>query len=349
VAAALAGHQRLALQELWTGLTPRERLLAGMMIGGIFAAPALFEGPTIWREGLLWPVPVLMLLAVTPASARAWLAWTLAAAWVGALVAGPAAVGMILVLVFGATWLLALGAAYFAFTGDPYGLPGWWAARRLILGVTGAVLPAAGIAATVWILWPPSGLHPSIAPVPAGDQVLSPAEARSRLTQQIDPLELASLLWDGLVALVLIFLLFCFMLLMRRLLKRSKPGRFAPDVLPGQAARLEYRPRPARRRPRLDGLRGQIVALWGLWAKSMGQEGLGPNPAETAREHAGRLDRQSPQATPPSEMTALLEQAHYGPLEPTRQDVTQMRRLIEEELSRQSLRLSIGAPPLDPE
>ena len=343
VAAAIARGQRVALGELLAGLLPRERILMGLLFGAIFLAPVLRDGAVVLLDGFLWVAPFMLLVAVTAQRARVFLAWTMAGAWMAALPIAHEPSALALGLGFGVAWLAALGAIHVAWTAEPHGLTGWWPAYRLAAGVA-RVLPGALLAGvTAWLLWPVGGLHPHV-PF-AGIALPSPRPGQA---QPLDPIDMVRLVWSSILALVMIIALMWFVLAMRRLLSR-RGGTAAPAAtLPGQSVRMEYRAAPPPpMRPVLGGRRGRIVELWGRWADALGREVAIRRDGETAREFAGRLARNTPEAEPDAAMTELLERAHYAPAEPEEADTERMRRMVSEELSRQSLRRQVPIEPIE--
>ena len=337
--AFVARRNRLAFQELATGLLPRERIVLGLIVAGFFLGPAISTGPLVLVDGFLWALPLLIFFAVTPLLARLCLAWCLGGAWMAAAtLTMPGPLPLLLVILFGGTWLLAVGAAHFAFTGDTYGLRGWWAIRRLGVSVLPATFAAILAALAVGRLWPPPGLHE-----PLNWRGLGSAEVRHRA---VGELELSRLMWQIAAAVIMVVALFWLMLVLRRLLLKRRRARVKLDILPGQTARLEYRAAPPPPPvPELPGLRGRIVQLWSRWAAAMGAEDFTRRPGETAREFAARVQATGRDAQPPPELTELFEAAHYGEMEPDARDLDRMRSLVQEELSRQSLRRQA---PLDP-
>ena len=347
-AALMTGSFRAIIHDLLIDLTPRERILSGVMVFVVFLLPALVEEPRVIPDGFLWATPLLLLLAVRPVLARGFLAWTLVGAFCAAREIGGED-GLVLILIFGSTWVLALGASHFTFTGDPHGLSGWRPIRGIARNALTAGIPAALATVVAWLVWPGGGLPWSRSEVAPSGAV---ADQQRQLSERIERIDLLALIWQSAVALLILVIVFIGLLYLRKLwLRRLRQHNDQPDMLQGQVAQLEYRQRLARPpAPRLVGLRGRIVRLWSRWAGALEREGLGRREGETAADFARRLDHEKPEAAPPEDLTLWLERAHYGPDEPTQADVEAMRDWVHHELSRQSLRRqapmeSIDDPP----
>ncbi|MCL5269965.1 MAG: DUF4129 domain-containing protein [bacterium] len=335
VAVLVAASSRLLIHDVLVGLTPRERLFLGLIHAMIFMLPAFSRDAHVIPSGFLWATPGLLALAATPSMARRCLAWTLAGAWMALL--NPALEqGRMLLLPagFAVSWLAGLGAVHFAFTGEPYGLAGWWPVRRVVRNALLTSIPALATAAGMWWFWPRGR-----ASVVGGADSLAAASPPRRLVDQIDFMDWLTLVWRGAVTLGITFLLFVVLLYFRRLWHRSARVNVDAGLMPGQVARVEYRRAPRKPpAPRLAGMRGRIVELWGQWAAALGHEGLARRPGETARQFARRLADENLDAAPPEAMTELLERAHYDKAAPDAADLERMREFVQAELSRQSLR-----------
>lgn len=343
LAAALACQQRLPLQDLLSGMMPRERVLFSMLLVAVMFSPAFTDGHYVLVDGWLWISAPLLLLAVTPIMTRIYLACILAGAWMAAGVSPHEPWQLALVLAFGLSWLASIGAAHFAHVGAPHGLAGWWPIYRLVVSVLQAALPAVAAAVALWLVWPATGLHKPIRNVRAAELLAPPPGS----PHSVAPLEIATLLWQLFFLLLMIIWMIWIMLYIRRLFGRRSGETPLIDLLPEQSARMEYRAAPPRKaKPALGGRRGQIVALWRRWSDAMGSETAARREAETAREFTERLTRENPVTDPGPEMTQLLEQAHYAQAEPTDEDLERMRQAVETELSRQSLRRQIPQQPL---
>lgn len=343
VIAILACNQRLPLQDLLAGLLPRERLMLTILIGGVMLGPSMTDEHRVLIDGWLWAAPILLLLAVTPIVTRIFLAMMLLGAWFAAANSAREQYQLALLLVFGVSWLFAIGAAHFAYTGDPHGLGGWWPLWRLFVSVFQAALPAAIAAVAIWLIWPATGLHSAYRGIRAID-VIAPGAAR---VGKVPPIDIATLIWEIFLACIMIFWMLWIMLYLRRLFGRRASAAPMLDLMPEQSARMEYRaPTPDKPRPELGGARGQIVALWRKWSEAMAREAAARHEGETAREFTGRVSADLPTADPNPEITRLLEQAHYSPDEPGEAEIERMRLMVESELSRQSLRRQ--SPP-DPD
>lgn len=344
VMAVLSCNQRLALQDLLAGLLPRERLLLAVLLVGVMLGPSLTEDCHVLIDGWLWVAPLLLLLAVTPVMARIYLGVTLLGAWMTAGGGGREPCELALLLVFGVCWLAAIGAVHFAHTGDPHGLAGWWPLWRLLVSVLQAALPAVVAAAAIWWIWPATGLHRAYVGIRLVD-VVAPGPARAG---RVPDFEIVTLIWQLFLACLMIFWMVWVMLYLRRLFAKRSGAAPGLDLMPEQSARMEYRAAPpSRPRPTLGGARGQIVALWRRWSEAMGREAAVRRDGETARDFTRRLGSELPAAEPGPEMTRLLERAHYSPDGPDSDDVERMRRIVETELSRQSLRRQVPPEPLD--
>ncbi|HOE97489.1 MAG TPA: DUF4129 domain-containing protein [Candidatus Sumerlaeota bacterium] len=330
----LAARNRIEMHDLLVGLSVKERLVPLVFTLVFFLTPMFPESTQVLRHGFLWATPFLLLLAATPSMTRRLLAWMLAGAWFCAGGVGGAA-GAALVLGFAAAWLLALGATHFAYLGDPHGLGGWWPARRLARNTVLTALPALLAAVVVWWAWPQRMRRGGGATDAAGPG----APPGARPTPAMDGFDAAEFVYRGVLGILAIIALVILMVLLRRFFRRRLRVRMEGDFLPGQIGQLEQRPlEDAPARPRLSGLRGRIVGQWARWARAMGREVEGRRAGESAAEFAARLARENSAAAPPAELTALLERAHYGETEPAPADAETMRRLVQEELSRQSLR-----------
>jgi len=323
-------------------LLPRERIALAVLIGCLFLMPGVTPRATILPYGFLWAAPALAALAVRPAAARRLLAWMLAGAWFAALGA-PGWGGVALAAAFGVSWLAALGATHFVFTGESYGLGGAWPILRLLRAVAG-VLPPAALAGAGG-LWVWRALGPSRWPAPGTPRGLDRPE-QHWAWERIGAYDLLDLIWRGAVTMLMVFVAFVILLYMRKRWLQMRGGGHPPEILPGQAARLEYEALPAPPPPpRLPGRRGLVAGLWGRWEEAMRLAAPPRAPGETAAQFAARLDR--PAAGEIQQITELLERAHYGPREPGPEDLARMRRLVEAERSRVSLERGIPFDPLD--
>lgn len=343
--ASLACHQRLPLQDLLSGLLPRERVLLSMVIAAVMFWPAMFREKRVLIDGFLWVAGPLLFLSVTPIMTRVYLGCVLAGAWMSAAMSGHEPWHLAIILIFGLSWLFAIGAVHFAYVGDPHGLAGWWPIYRLFVSVAQAALPAIAAAGAIWLIWPATGLHEPYTAVHWSDFVAPHAPARPQ--GEVPTLQLATLIWQMLVAGLSLVWLIWIMMYLRKLLGKRSSGQPLVDLMPEQSARMEYRAAtPPKPRPKLGGTRGQIVALWRRWCEAMGREATERRDGETAREFTERINAELPAANPGAEMTKLLEQAHYAAEEPSGQDLEQMRLIVEAELSRQSLRKQIPQEPI---
>ena len=233
LAATAACRLRRLLHDLLIVLSPREQLVLASGVLALFLLPGLFLPGRILPDGFIWAAPLLLLLSVRPSYTRRFLAWTFLGAWVGGFRIHDTA-GMVWMLLFGVSWLTALGATHFAFTGEPHGLAGWWPVRRILRNAWAASVPALATALLAWWVWPePSlaGRRPAMESPGGGDLI--------PLAYRMDRIDLLALIWRGAVSVLLLVLLFLFLLYLRRLWLRRRGGDLASDVLPGQVARLE--------------------------------------------------------------------------------------------------------------
>jgi hypothetical protein len=100
----------------------------------------------------------MMVLSVRAPLARSTLAWTLLGAWFAAFSIQDGG-GLALTLIFGVSWLIALSAAHFTFTGAPHGLTGWCPVQKVLQGALTTALPALTAGALAWWVWPWGGCH----------------------------------------------------------------------------------------------------------------------------------------------------------------------------------------------
>lgn len=346
VIAWLTCRSRIELHDMLVDLGERERLFLGLLILMFLLLPVFSRHCRIIPDGFLWTMPAMMLISVKPHLARRLLAWTLIGGWFAALyIHDPLSLGLL--LAFAVSWLLALGATHFAFTGDPYGLTGWWPFRKVLANALLTSIPATLVGVMIWWFLPKEAVR---ALRQAGADHPATGLTAHRLADRLSTVDLMVLLWEGAACLVLTAILFIFLLYIRRLILKRRRTSLSEDILLGQVARLEYRVTPPPHTPpSLSGRRGKIVKLWGQWAAAMEREGLGRQSGETAAQFAGRLSRQTPDAAPPAALTGLFEQAHYGPAEPTPADLEAMRQYVQTELSKLSLTGQKPMEPLDPQ
>jgi hypothetical protein len=337
VLTAVVGTHRILIHDLIVTFNYREHLGMGVLTLAFFLAPAFFDNYEIVPHGFLWAALVPLALAISPTMVRRLLGLTLVGAWFAALHLNDP-LELAALLAFGVSWLLALGMAHVAFLADTHGLRGRWPAVRLLRSVVAVVLPATIAGGLACLFWPGAW-----APGPRGGYT-PPA----RVLNQVDPIELYRLFVHlGIFVLVMAVVLGA-LYLWRRWLMRRQRHLGAGELLPGQQATLSYAPDPEELPPpTLPGLRGQVVKLWGRWERALGREGYTRRPGETATEYADRLAAESPDASPPADLTRLLDQAHYSPDAIDRDDVRRMRALVQDELSRQSLRRQSPVEPMD--
>lgn len=327
-AAGLATLTRDSLHDLIAGMNEREKFALGMLVLAVFVTPGMFKGYRVLPDGFLWATPLQIVMAVRPSSTRRLLAWTMLGGWVAAFWAREVE-HVVLALALGASWLLALGATHFAFTGDEHGLAGWWPVRKVIWNAVTVSLPALVVGVALWLIWDewnPQGVGRLMA-------LLGVAFKSWKVGRTVNQQQAGELLWWGVSTLCITLLLIVLMFYIRRYFLRRRKTVLESDVLPGQVARMEFHREALRRaKPHLEGTRGQIVELWSRWASALARAGVGRKESETAAQYAGRLAAGEVDLSPSPEMTGLLERAHYGDEEPSAQDVRAMRALVEREL-----------------
>lgn len=329
LAALTACHLRIVLHDLLTSLSDRDRFLLTLFMLGPILLPALVRGPRVVPDGPLWAAPAALLLAVTPWLTRRFLALTLIGAWLATMRMGHDPVALGLLLGFGISWLVALGASHFAATGDPHGLGGFWPVRKVVTSALAASIPAALAAVLAWWIWPDT--MPAAAA--RGAERVAFAASRTPLIQRLDVVQWQALMWHLALLVVLVAAVIVLLHYLRKWLLRRTAKAGGISLIPGQVAQLEYENElPPSEKKSLPGLRGRIVQLWGRWAAAVERAGEGRLPGETAAAHAARLGRENPALTPPETMTALLERTHYGLAEPRREDVAAMERYVREQL-----------------
>jgi hypothetical protein len=336
----------ILIHDFLITLNYRERAGLAVLVLALFLMPIFFKAHHIVPEGFLWAAPFVLLISVTPSLTRRGLAWMLLGGWFAAYGLGEprAWADLAWTLAFATSWLAALGAAHFCYTGAPHGLEGWWPARRLMRNVA-ATIPAALLAAwLVFEIWPAGTIGK---PRPAGAAPVAPHPLRTAAISKMNWLDLLELLWQGVLTLMAVGVLLAVLVWARRwLLARGRPAA-PPDLIDSEVARLAYRqqppPPPA---PELPGARGKIVRLWGQWAAAMARAGFIRAPGETAAQFARRLRREGAPQAPPEQLTQLLERAHYAPQEPSAADLAAMRALVHGQLLDQRLREDAPVDPM---
>jgi hypothetical protein len=334
VAAWFVYGARQLVHDALLSLEPSDRTWLGLLLLCPLLAPVFFNGCYVLVDGLQWTAAVLLLMAARPVMLRLCLGASLWSGFWAAFYLQTRVVDAVLLTAFGASWLLALGAAHFAWLGEPHGVPAGWARRRVVANAGLAGLAGAVAGALAWWWWPVGGLHP------AGADDLLHRLGLARPPRQeglhLSEIDWAQLFWLGVVTLLLTALVIGLILYLRRwLLKRFGGGTAMEELLAGQVQQLQYTqlpPEPPGRQ--LGGVRGQMVALWCHWAATLAQDGLGRRPDETARQFAARLEAEIPAAAPPAALTQLFEQAHYGDREPGGTELAELARLVETEVDR---------------
>jgi hypothetical protein len=334
--AFVVGAQHVLIHDLLVTFNYRERLGMGLFVFAIFLSPGMFRGVRVIPDGILWTTPAMLLIAVTPSLTRRLLALTLCGAWLAALRINDTG-EVLLLLVFITQWLLALGLTHVAYLAEVHELRGLWPAARLVRSVLVTAFPAALAGGLVWMVWPRRGLVGWGLPEEPGQD--APAQLAATLNAD-QMLELAK---SGIILSALMMFTLGVLYLWRRWLLKRRKAVAMKDLLPGQKASLEYAAEPpAAPRPVLDGLRGQVVGLWGHWARAMGREGTERRPGETADEFARRVADEAEDAAPQpaalAAMTGLLDRAHYSAGNIDHDDVESMREIVQGELERQKER-----------
>lgn len=292
-------------------------------------APFWIEGHRVIPEGLALALIPLMLFAVDEAVIRRLIAFLIVSVWL--LGFGPNPPELELVLVLGAAALWALAATHFTFTGEPFGLRGWWPFRRIAWTVALYSAPAALAAYTAHELWPDGRSMPLVRGLPK----IPGAPAPSRELAPLKLEELEGLAYDTILFLaILLASLIALYFLRRYLAGRGRPA--ALPIIPGtKLSELELSVRPrAPEQKKLAGRRGKILRLWAKWAREQEAAGVPRSPSETAAGFAGRLAREQAEREPPESLTRLMEKAHYSDDEPTDEEVETMQEIVEQELRR---------------
>lgn len=322
---------RLLIQD-WHATSPLpERVFYYMIPASIFFVPAFLRGHHVFPEGFILGMFPLLLVAVEPPQARRYLGWTLLAFW-SVLYRRPDA-GVEWVLAFGATTLWSLACIHYAFVGAPFGLSGWWPARRAFLSAAIYALPASLAGFMVWAAWPE--------PKTTLGAAFPPPEAFADRLSGMGKEEFYSFLVQlGLMA-VLVSAALIFLYYLRRWLNRRMRPAALPHVVGGDLSEIDYaaRKRPPRR-PALSGNRARIVKLWARWARRMEVSvGAVRAPGETAAELDARLAPVTGGESPERrEIIAIFDRAHYGESEPGAEDVKRMRELAEADPDRMERR-----------
>lgn len=326
-----AALTRAAMHDLLPSLGVWGRLVHIFLASLAFLSPMPLRGHAVLPEGFVLILPLLLPLVTRVNVLRFYLAVTLVGFGLTYLAEdGP---GLGVVLGFGATTLLCFSSAHFALTGEPFGLHGWWPIRQVIRTAVVFFIPAGLASALVYRIWPdlPAGRAP--AAVEGAD--LSTTEllervGRARGTSTGDfILEVIGAVLIVLAAIVLIHLA-------RRMLSRKARAKNLPLLKGSDVSELEYESfGKSAAAAGLPGSRGEIVRLWWRWARRHSAADSPGAAGETAAEIAVRVAAGHEARAPASELTRLLERAHYGKAEPTEADVEAMRKLVRDEIERE--------------
>lgn len=322
VTAVLLLLLRVVIHDIFVGLTVAVRTFYFLIFGVIFFIPGAVRGHSVLPEGFAVALPVLTLCSIHGPAIRRWILFSMAGYWAASF--SHPSPGLVLTLAYGLSLLWVFATAYFAETGEPFGLRGWWPARTSLFLAALYFVPAALVAAGTYFLWPE--FHPEGRP-----QAPPPVTARVALdfsSGDITALVIRFIAWLGLV-----FISFILIVFIRRRLGRSRRPGGLPKVFGMDVGDMQFFQAPEARKPKgLAGERGRIVRLWMKWAWELGE---GRGESETAREVAGRVTRDSGSVTADRDtLTELLEKAHYGEEEPTRADSERMKKAVRRELKR---------------
>jgi hypothetical protein len=329
----IVAHLREAILDWLTLFSPGGKLAVVGLCVGFFVFPIASRGGDGAVEGFACILIPMTVIAVSDASIRALLAVMLIGFWAafGALDPGGASVGVAVALGCGATTLWTFAAAHFALMATPFGLRGWWPARRVAATVAIYFVPSALAAWLIHRHWPGGSalvgapeidvdaiVGPGLPPMPA----IRPLRALT--SEEFGRLVIQSVI-SAFVLLVSVVLLHY----LRRLLSRKfKPARL-PKLLGADVSQVDlHESELLPRRVALKGIRAKIVAQWARWAREASAAGVQRAPGETAAELAARAAEAEGIGEPPAEMTELFERAHYGADEPTAEDLDRMRRLV---------------------
>lgn len=313
---------RAVVHDTFISFSTSVRVFYYMLVGVMFCLPGMIRGHQLLPEGFAVALPLLTLSAIDGPAIRRWILFSTAGFWVASASAPPPALPLVLAYGFSLLWLFA--AAYFAETGDPFGLRGWWPAKTTLQLALLYFIPAAVVATLTWFLWP--DLQP-----PARPEAPPPVTARAAVNmsaEQMRTLLIRATIWLGMILASIVLIL----IVRRRLGQRRRPVGL-PKVFGMDLGDMQFFRAPERGASRgLAGERGRIVRLWTKWANDLGE---GRGESETAREVAARVSRDRGGATPErSTLTALLEQAHYGPDEPTHVQAEAMKKAVRRDLKR---------------
>lgn len=322
VAAVLLILLRVVIHDIFIGLAVSVRTFYFLVFGVLFFIPGAVRGHSVLPEGFAVALPVLTLCAIHGPAIRRWMLFSMAGFWAASFSHPPPGLLLTLAYVFTLLWVFA--TAYFAETGEPFGLRGWWPVRTTLMLSALYFVPAALVTVGAYFLWPE--FHPEGRPQ-------APPPPTARAAMELSPADLNTLLlrfflWLGLVLISFILIVF----IRRRLGRRRRPAGL-PKVFGMDVGDMQFFRAPDRREKKgLAGERGRIVRLWMKWAWDVGE---GRGESETAREVAERVSRERGTAsTEREQLTALLEKAHYGEEEPTRADAEAMKKAVRRDMRR---------------
>ncbi|MCH8333080.1 DUF4129 domain-containing protein, partial [Candidatus Sumerlaeota bacterium] len=295
----LAFGLRRLLMDWYAAMSHSGRFLHFFWVMSLFLLPGAMRSHTILPEGFALALPMVMLFAVNEVMVRRMLALTVLGFWFA--LSSPEEPGLLIVVGFGVSTLWALSCAHFAFLGHPFGLGGWWPARRIARAVVLCSIPAAVAAQFVYRFWrPPS--EPGPAPIS------EPLSTGLRSPGTFDPERLGLALLR--LAFWLIVVIICLLTLhfFRRLQSRRARAVNLPQLRGADLSEVEFKPREtSRRRRELGGRRGQVVRLWQRWARSTVARGEDRSPSETAAELARRVEQSQDCDARAGDLTRLFE------------------------------------------
>ncbi len=327
-----AAMTRAAMHDLLPSLGVWGRLTHIFLASLAFLSPMPLDGHTVLPEGFVLILPLLLPLVTRVNVLRFYLAVTLVG--FGLTYLGSEGPGLAVVLGFGATTLLCFSSAHFATTGERFGLHGWWPIRRVIRSAVVYFIPAGLAAALVYRIWPdlPTGRPPAAEPgaeISTADLLERVVRARGTST--------GDFVVEVILAILIVLAAIILIHLARRMLSRRAKAKNLPLLKGSDVSELDYaslaRPSSA---PGLPGSRGEIVRLWWRWARRHSAADAPGAAGETAAEMAVRVASEHESRPPASELTNLLERAHYGRSEPTEADVEAMRKLVRDEIDREA-------------
>lgn len=326
-----AAGTRAAMHDLLPSLGLWGRLAHIFLASLAFLSPMALRGHAVLPEGFVLMLPLLLPLVTRVNVLRFYLAVTLVG--FGLTYLGGSGPGLAIVLGFGATTLLCFSSAHFALTGEPFGLHGWWPIRQVIRTAVVFFIPAGLASALVYRIWPdlPVGGPPA---ADAGAEV-STAELLERVGRARGT-STGDFVLEVILGVLLVLAAIILIHLARRMLSHRARPKNLPLLKGSDVSELDYESlqRPAAT-VGLPGSRGEIVRLWWRWARRHSAADAPGAAGETAAEIAVRVAAEHESHAPASELTSLLERAHYGQAEPTEADVEAMRELVRDEIERE--------------